>query len=102
MKFLELVQGSLYVSKYEAKFIDLARFCTHQVENKARKALKFEQGLKPSTKTKFSALRLRSYIELVTRALLVEKDFMKFNPRRSVLDPMKFKGRAITRSKSNG
>lgn len=76
MEFLELVQGSLHVVEYETKFIELARFCPHKVENKARKAFKFEQGLKPTIKTKFSVQRLRSYTNLVTQALL--KDFAEF------------------------
>lgn len=51
------------------------------MDNEARKAFKFERGLKPNIKTKFSALRLRSYTKLVTQAMRVE-DFVEFQPTR--------------------
>ena len=47
IKFLELKQGNMSVEEYAAKFNELARFATHQVDTEARKARRFEQGLKP-------------------------------------------------------
>lgn len=74
---MELVQGTMSMTGHEAKFMELARFCRHQVENETRKACKFARGLKSSIRSKFVMLPLWFYTELVTRAIKVEKDFVE-------------------------
>ena len=46
VKFLELKQDNMTVAEYAAKFNELARFAPHQVDTEARKARRFELGLK--------------------------------------------------------
>ncbi|XP_074346582.1 uncharacterized protein LOC141685376 [Apium graveolens] len=47
IKFLELKQGNLSVTDYEAKFTELARFVPEQVDTDEKWAKGFQQGLKP-------------------------------------------------------
>lgn len=82
VEFLELVQRSLYVAQYEAKFTELAFFASHMMEDDARKAYKFEQGLKPSLHSNLFALMIRSYKSIVTRAILVKNDHEEFQSPR--------------------
>ncbi|MGI4673460.1 retrotransposon gag family protein [Klebsiella pneumoniae] len=46
LKFLELKQGNLSVSEYEAKFTELTRFVPEFVSTEEKKAKRFQQGLK--------------------------------------------------------
>lgn len=45
------------MTQYKTKFTDLARFAPHLVENEARKAYKFEHGLRDGIRTTLSTLR---------------------------------------------
>ena len=71
---MELIQENKTVLQYEAKFTELARFAPHIVSNDVRKAKKFQRGLRPSIKTRMSALRLKAYSEVVEIAKVVEKE----------------------------
>ncbi|XP_074355312.1 uncharacterized protein LOC141694236 [Apium graveolens] len=45
--FLELKQGNLSITDYEAKFTELARCVHEQVDTDEKRAKRFRQGLKP-------------------------------------------------------
>ncbi|CAL9098461.1 unnamed protein product [Musa textilis] len=45
LEFLNLIQGSMTVTKYESKFTELSRFATHMTDDEFRKARRFERGL---------------------------------------------------------
>ncbi|XP_074351529.1 uncharacterized protein LOC141690647 [Apium graveolens] len=47
IKYLELKQGNMSVTKYATKFIELARFVPKQVDTDEKRAKRFQQGLKP-------------------------------------------------------
>ena len=49
---------------------------------KKKKTLKFQDGLKPYLKNKISILKLSFYLEVVDKALIVEKDNEKFHQYR--------------------
>lgn len=46
-EFTNLVQGSMTVKEYAAKFIELSRFAPHLIPNEEKKARKFEEDLYP-------------------------------------------------------
>ena len=62
------------MAQYEAKFIELSRFTLQLIATEEKKALKFQDGLKPYLKNKISILKLSVYSEVVNRAFIEEKD----------------------------
>ena len=72
VKFLELKQGSMSVAEYEAKFNELARFATHQVDTEARKVRRFELGLRPWIYNRIAVLKIQTFSELLERAAIAE------------------------------
>ncbi|XP_026378465.1 uncharacterized protein LOC113272890 [Papaver somniferum] len=59
---------------YQAKFEKLSRFAPHLVGNEDLKAFKFQEGLKPSIKSKLFVLKITSYTKIVERAMIAERD----------------------------
>lgn len=84
MEFLELVQGTMAMAQYEAKFNELACFAPHIVVDDTKKAFKFEQGLKPNIRSRLSTLLIQAYSSIVERALIVEDlgDFAAFRDQQ--------------------
>ncbi|KAI3889773.1 hypothetical protein MKW92_001340, partial [Papaver armeniacum] len=72
---MHLTQRNMTVAQYQAKFEELSRFATHLVENEELKAFKFQEGLRPSIKSKLSILKITSYNDIVERAMIAERDF---------------------------
>ena len=73
-EFVRLEQRDLTVAQYEAKFTELSRFTPQLIATEEKKkALKFQDGLKPYLKNKISILKLGVYLEVVDRALIAEK-----------------------------
>ena len=72
IKFLELKQGDMSVTEYEAKFTELSRYALHHVQDEKRKARRFEQGLKPWIYQKVAVFELENYAAVVQKALIVE------------------------------
>ena len=73
-EFVRLEQRDLTVAQYEAKFTELSRFSPQLIVTEEEKALKFQDGLKPSLKNKISILKLGVYLEVVDRTLIAEND----------------------------
>ena len=73
-EFVRLEQRDLTVAQYEAKFTELSRFTPQLIATEEKKALKFQDGLKPYLKNKISILKLGVYLEVVDIALIAEKD----------------------------
>ena len=57
-EFLELIQGTMTVLQYVAKFIELARFVDDYVATDMAKVRKFEDGMKLSIQGKIVGLLL--------------------------------------------
>ncbi|XP_026451394.1 uncharacterized protein LOC113351666 [Papaver somniferum] len=74
IEFMQLTQRNMTVAQYQAKFEELSRFAIHLVENEELKAFKFQEGLRPSIKGRLSILKITSYIEIVERAMIAERD----------------------------
>ena len=73
-EFVRLEQRDLTVAQYEAKFTELLRFSPQLIATEEEKALKFQDGLKLYLKYKISILKLGVYLEVVDRALILDKD----------------------------
>lgn len=71
-EFLDLIQGNGSMAAYEAKFMELARFDSHNVADEATRVRKFLRGLRLSICTRLTPLMLTQYSNVVNRALVVE------------------------------
>ncbi|XP_074346287.1 uncharacterized protein LOC141685062 [Apium graveolens] len=72
IKFLELKQGNLSVTDYEAKFTELARFVPEQVYTDEKRAKRFHQGLKSWIRSRVAVFELTTYTALVQKAVIIE------------------------------
>ncbi|XP_074323171.1 uncharacterized protein LOC141660107 [Apium graveolens] len=74
VEFLELKHGEKSVAEYEAKFTELARLVPAYVSTEAKKAKRFQQGLKSEIRSGVVALQLKTYTSVVQAALVIEID----------------------------
>jgi hypothetical protein len=70
---MDLVQGSMTVAQYAAKFMQLSRFSLYVIPNKEKKAKKFERGLNQKIQNWVMCLEVENFVELVNKASLAEK-----------------------------
>ena len=80
-EFADLVQGSMTVEQYAAKFIELSRFGPHLILIEMKKASRFQKGLNERLRHHLIASGVDNYAELVKRAMRLEEDF-KNNVRK--------------------
>ncbi|XP_075670335.1 uncharacterized protein LOC142640125 [Castanea sativa] len=69
-----LVQGSMGVAQYEAKFTKLSRFAPHLVSIEALRVKKFRNGLEFKIRQHLTTSRVDDYKSLVVLAKAVEED----------------------------
>ncbi|XP_074337370.1 uncharacterized protein LOC141674559 [Apium graveolens] len=72
MRFLNHRQEDMTVAEYEVKFSELIRFASEYVKTGAKKAKRFQQGLKPGIRSQVALLEIRNYTALVQKAMIVE------------------------------
>ncbi|KAL8114667.1 hypothetical protein AgCh_021506 [Apium graveolens] len=72
IKFLNLTQGDLAVTEYEAKFTELGKFVSDQVDTDEKKAKRFEQGLKFWIQNRVAMFELASYVAVVQKVMVTE------------------------------
>jgi hypothetical protein len=77
-EFSDLIQGSMTVEEYAAKFIDLSRFAPHLIPDEHEKVMKFQKGLNDKIRPHILAAGVNTLSETVKRAMRLEKDF-KYN-----------------------
>ncbi|XP_074356431.1 uncharacterized protein LOC141696144 [Apium graveolens] len=65
MRFLDLKQENMTIAEYEVKFLELARFVPEYVNTEAKKAKRFQQGLKPWIRSQMALLEIRTYVAVV-------------------------------------
>ena len=70
------------MAQYEANFTELSRFFPQLIAIEEKKALKFQDALKPYLKNKISIMKLSVYSQVVDKALIAEKDNEKFHQYR--------------------
>ncbi|XP_057954041.1 uncharacterized protein LOC131148343 [Malania oleifera] len=71
-EFFNLTQRHRTVQQYVAKFIELSRFAPYIVPNDAKKARKFERGLRQEIYEQVAVLKVQDFAELVDRAVVAE------------------------------
>ena len=70
--FDRLVQGSMGVAQYEAKFTKLSRFAPHLVSTKALRVKKFRNGLEFKIRQRLTTFLVEDYKILVVLVEAVE------------------------------
>ena len=75
-KFLNLRQGEMSITDYEACFGDLARFAPDITAEDKIKARNFESGLRQGLYTKVVGFELDSYSKVVKKAIVFEEEFL--------------------------
>ena len=73
MEFINLVQGSMTVAQYEAKFTSLSRFAKAFVSTEEEKAKQFMRGLRPSIRNKIAGNLIKVYSTMVSAAAAIEE-----------------------------
>ena len=73
MEFINLVQGSMTVVQYEAKFTSLLRFAKAFMSTEEEKAKQFMIGLRSSIKNKIAGNLIKVYSTMVSSAAAIEK-----------------------------
>ena len=71
---MELVQGTNTVAQYEAAFTALSRYAPELVSTEARKAAKFQRGLRADIRHAFGGAMSVDYATIVQRAYAIERD----------------------------
>ena len=88
-EFLNLRQGDLSVTEYEARFGDLARFAIDITADDNMKARTFEYGLRLGLRTKVVGFELDSYIKVVQKALVFEDEYLSSKKEKEIRVPSK-------------
>ncbi|XP_024196313.1 uncharacterized protein LOC112199543 [Rosa chinensis] len=81
-EFNKLYQGKMSAMEYDARFAELSRYAPELVSTEAKKARKFECGLRPNIRSKVSVLRLPTNAKVLERALIAEADCEEFKKVR--------------------
>ncbi|XP_011621788.1 uncharacterized protein LOC105420304 [Amborella trichopoda] len=74
VEFIELQQGRLNIDQYAAKFLELSRYAPHIINMEARKANKFERGLRPDIRGRVMSANLKAFSQLMDLARKIERD----------------------------
>ncbi|XP_028054434.1 uncharacterized protein LOC114258647 [Camellia sinensis] len=82
-EFIELRQGNKLIAEYEAQFTELARFTSHMVDIDYKKARQFEGGLLDPILDKINVLKLPTYVDVLDRALIAERNVANRNTQNA-------------------
>ncbi|KAF5454673.1 hypothetical protein F2P56_024320 [Juglans regia] len=77
MEFTTLVQGTMTVHQYVARFIELSRFAAYLIPEEEKKARKFEQGLNEKLYERVVGFQIRNFSELVDKATIFERSLQR-------------------------
>ncbi|XP_059454903.1 uncharacterized protein LOC132185099 [Corylus avellana] len=72
-EFTDLVQGSMTVERYAAKFIELSRFAPYLVSTGELEARKFERGLQPRIMNLVVGFQIGNLSDLINKAAIIEQ-----------------------------
>ncbi|XP_057506501.1 uncharacterized protein LOC130789685 [Actinidia eriantha] len=84
MEFINLVQGTMTVAQYDAKFTSLSRFAKAFVSTEEEKAKQFMRGLRPSIRNKIARNLIKVYSTMVSAAAAIEETL---NETRKIQNP---------------
>ena len=78
-EFMNLTQGNMTVTEYDAKFTELSRYARPLVADEEMRCIKFRENLRPNLRRLVSVLDCNIYSDLLACALRIEKDNTKFH-----------------------
>ena len=73
IEFINLVQWSMTVAHYEAKFTSLSRFARAFASTEEEKAKQFMRGLRPSIRNKIAGNLIKLYSAMVSSTTAIEE-----------------------------
>jgi len=75
IEFLELKQGDMSITEYDAKLVELTKFYPHYAAESAEfsKCIKFENGLRADIKRASGYQKIRDFSELVSSCRIYEE-----------------------------
>ncbi|KAJ9705739.1 hypothetical protein PVL29_003705 [Vitis rotundifolia] len=71
------------VTEYAAKFTQLSRYAPNMVANEQMQAKQFQEGLRLNIRAQVAPFMLRTYSEVVARALVIEREMEEAQRLRS-------------------
>ena len=71
------------VTEYAAKFTQLSRYALNVVANEQMRVEQFQEGLRLNIRAQTALFMLRTYSEVVARALVIEREMEKAQKVRS-------------------
>ncbi|KAL8116605.1 hypothetical protein AgCh_022951 [Apium graveolens] len=74
LKFLELKLGNMSMEDYQSKFEELSRFVPSYMDTNRKKAMRFQQGLKPWIRGKVVIFELDTHVGVVQKAMIAETE----------------------------
>ena len=78
-EFSDLIQGTMTVGEYVAKFVELSRFASYLIPDESKKVKKFREGLNDRIRPLIIASGVDTFTEAVKRAMSLKED-SKNNP----------------------
>ncbi|MQL91483.1 hypothetical protein Taro_024092, partial [Colocasia esculenta] len=84
-EFLSLMQGSMTVLEYEARFSELSKYAPHIIEDERRKMKKFVMGHKPSLRTRLVVFDHRTLDEALSDACRQEGEMEQYLEEKKAL-----------------
>lgn len=69
---MHLIQGSMPVAAFEAKFAEWSRFAACVINTEEKKAKRFQKGLKFNLWASLAPFLPKNYADLVKRAIVLE------------------------------
>ncbi|XP_040997137.1 uncharacterized protein LOC121243137 [Juglans microcarpa x Juglans regia] len=76
-EFTNLVQGTMTVRQYAARFVELSCFAAYLIPDEEKKTRKFEEGLNYRIYERVMVLQIQNFSELVHKAMLVEQNLKR-------------------------
>ena len=84
---MNLCQGDLSVTEYEARFEDLARFALDITADDNMKARTFENSVRPGLRTKVVGFELDAYAKVVKKPLVFEEEYVSSKKEKDFRAP---------------
>ncbi|XP_057972696.1 uncharacterized protein LOC131160832 [Malania oleifera] len=76
-EFISLEQGQLSVQQYVAKFQELSHFASFMIPDEAKKAWKFQRGLKKEIRKQTVIWQMQDFATLVDKATIAEESLQE-------------------------
>ena len=82
-EFVHLQQGGMTVTEYASQFTLLSGYAQHMVASEQMRAEQFQEGLRLNIRAQVAPFMLRTYSEVVARALIIERERLEVQKERN-------------------